>query len=41
MADHIPSLRPATDQDSDLCFDIKKKAFGEYVEEIWGWDEDV
>jgi GNAT superfamily N-acetyltransferase len=39
MAQHTPVLRPATEADSDLCFQIKKKAFGDYIKEIWGWDE--
>lgn len=39
MMERIPQLRDATADDSELCFEIKKKAFGVYIDEIWGWDE--
>jgi len=41
MSDRIPQLRPATDADANLCYDIKKKAFGGYIDEVWGWDEAI
>jgi GNAT superfamily N-acetyltransferase len=41
MQQRIPQLRDATAADRDLCFEIKKKAFGNYVDEIWGWEEGV
>lgn len=41
MAERIPILREATEADRELTFEIKKKAFGEYIEEIWGWEESV
>ena len=39
MAGYIPQLRDATEADSDLCFEIKRQSFGDYINEIWGWDE--
>jgi ribosomal protein S18 acetylase RimI-like enzyme len=36
---HDLKLREATAQDSDLAYRIKKAAFREYVEKVWGWDE--
>lgn len=36
---HRPVLRQATIADSKFCYDVKKAAFREYVEQIWGWDE--
>jgi GNAT superfamily N-acetyltransferase len=41
MNEHIPTLRDTTEADSELCFQIKKKSFGDYIEEIWGLDEGV
>ena len=35
---HI-SIRPATDSDCDFAYEVKKRAEGEYVSEIFGWDE--
>lgn len=32
-------LRQAQATDSDFVFTVKKAAFREYVEQIWGWDE--
>jgi ribosomal protein S18 acetylase RimI-like enzyme len=32
-------LRPATPQDSEFAYTLKKAALGEYVARIWGWDE--
>ena len=37
--DHL-NLRKATANDSDLAYDIKKAAFREYVERLWGWKEE-
>ncbi|UCD63982.1 MAG: GNAT family N-acetyltransferase [Candidatus Zixiibacteriota bacterium] len=33
-------LRQATTADSDFAYRVKKLAFGSYVEQVWGWDED-
>ena len=33
------NLRPATEADSEFCYDVKKQALGHYVAQIWGWDE--
>ncbi|UCH42866.1 MAG: GNAT family N-acetyltransferase [Dehalococcoidales bacterium] len=33
-------LREATTDDSDFAYQTKKSAFREYVEKVWGWDED-
>jgi GNAT superfamily N-acetyltransferase len=41
MANQKPQLREADLSDSDLCFEIKRKAFGDYIEEIWGWNEQL
>lgn len=35
----IVALRPATAADSELCCQLHKAAMGEYVQAIWGWDE--
>ena len=32
-------IREAEATDSDFVFAVKKAAFREYVEQIWGWDE--
>jgi len=34
-----PVLRPATDSDLALAYRIKKAAFKQYVDQVWGWDE--
>lgn len=34
------NLREATAEDSDLAYEIKKAAFRQYVEKVWGWDEE-
>ncbi|MEE2754260.1 MAG: hypothetical protein VX910_09775 [Candidatus Latescibacterota bacterium] len=41
MNERIPTLRDTTEADSELCFQIKKKSFGDYIEDTWGWDEGV
>jgi ribosomal protein S18 acetylase RimI-like enzyme len=33
------ALRPATPADSEFCYQLHKAAMGDYVTEIWGWDE--
>lgn len=33
------NLRPATEADSEFCYDVKKQALGHYVAQVWGWDE--
>ncbi len=33
------ALRPATFQDSEFAYGLKKASLGEYVARIWGWDE--
>ena len=33
-------LRQATVDDSDFAYLTKKAAFREYVEKVWGWDEE-
>ena len=32
--------RPATDQDSEFAYRVKRAALGEYVAATWGWDEE-
>lgn len=39
MDHHFIHLRPATPLDSDFCYQVKKEAMGQYVTEVWGWDE--
>jgi GNAT superfamily N-acetyltransferase len=34
------TLRQATARDSEFAFQVKKTALGEYVRQVWGWDED-
>ena len=33
-------LRTATADDSEFAYRTKKAAFSEYVEKVWGWDEE-
>ncbi|UCC78267.1 MAG: GNAT family N-acetyltransferase [Candidatus Zixiibacteriota bacterium] len=33
-------LRKATPADSEFAYRTKKAAFGQYVEQVWGWDEE-
>ncbi len=35
------AYRPAKPSDLDLTYNIKVKSLKPYVEQIWGWDEDV
>ena len=34
------SFRKAHTSDSEFVFTVKKSAFREYVEQVWGWDDD-
>ena len=34
------SFRKAHTNDSEFVFTVKKAAFREYVEQVWGWDDD-
>jgi GNAT superfamily N-acetyltransferase len=34
------TLRKATPNDSKFAYCVKRAAFREYVEKVWGWDED-
>jgi len=34
------TLRKATSSDGEFAYLVKKAAFREYVEAVWGWDED-
>lgn len=34
------SLRQADANDSEFIFTVKKAAYREYVEQVWGWDDD-
>ncbi len=36
---HEVHLRPATADDSEFVYAVKKAALGEYVRRAWGWDE--
>ena len=33
------SIRKAREIDSEFVFAVKKEAFREYAEQVWGWDE--
>ena len=37
----IFNLRKATDNDLDLTYKIKKNALQEYLEMLWGWNEEA
>ena len=39
METHFIQLRPATEADSEFCYNVKKQALGQYVAQVWGWDE--
>ena len=41
MQDRQLDLREATQEDIDRCFDIKKQSFGDYVDQVWGWEDDL
>ena len=34
------SFRKALANDSEFVFTVKKAAFREYIEQVWGWDDD-
>lgn len=34
------TLRKASPNDSEFAYCVKRAAFKEYVEKVWGWDED-
>ena len=36
---HALTLRDASPNDSEFAYCVKKAAFREYVEKVWGWDE--
>lgn len=36
-----PNTRAATTRDDEFAYQVKKQALGPYVEQIWGWDEDI
>ena len=36
-----PQLRPATEADSEFCYQLHKAAMGDYITATWGWDEQV
>jgi ribosomal protein S18 acetylase RimI-like enzyme len=33
------ALRPATEADSEFCYQLHKAAMGDYITATWGWDE--
>ncbi len=33
-------VRQATARDSEFAYQVKKTTLGEYVRQVWGWDED-
>ena len=35
------TLRNASQDDKEFAFQAKRAAFREYVEQVWGWDEDA
>jgi GNAT superfamily N-acetyltransferase len=34
------TLRKASPKDREFAYSVKRAAFKEYVEKVWGWDED-
>jgi GNAT superfamily N-acetyltransferase len=34
------AIRKASQSDSEFAYCVKREAFREYVEKVWGWDED-
>lgn len=40
MEPHFINLRPATEADCEFCYNVKKEALGQYVAQVWGWDEE-
>ena len=39
MEPHFIHLRAATEADYEFCYNVKKDALGQYVAQVWGWDE--
>ena len=39
MSDGL-KLRKARQDDSEFTFQVKRAAFKDYVDQVWGWDED-
>jgi ribosomal protein S18 acetylase RimI-like enzyme len=39
--DFMINFRPATPDDSEYLYNLKKKTLREYIMETWGWDEEV
>ncbi|MDY7041561.1 MAG: GNAT family N-acetyltransferase [Chloroflexota bacterium] len=37
---NILTLRKASPNDSEFAYCVKRAAFKEYVDKVWGWDED-
>ena len=37
---HDLTLRPATRDDFELVYEVKRAAFKNYVDQVWGWNED-
>jgi GNAT superfamily N-acetyltransferase len=35
------TTRPATENDREFVYEVKRAALGPYVEQVWGWDEAV
>ncbi|MGC7095827.1 GNAT family N-acetyltransferase [Amycolatopsis lurida] len=35
------ALRQATAADEEFCFQLHKASLGEYVAELWGWEDEV
>jgi ribosomal protein S18 acetylase RimI-like enzyme len=40
MSEFILSLRPASEADSEFCYQVKRASLGPYVAQVWGWDEE-
>ncbi len=40
MSTPVWSLRPASRDDYDFVFELKRTTMKEYVDAIWGWDDD-
>ena len=36
-----PTLRQASHEDKQFAYEVKRPAMREYVELVWGWDEDL
>ena len=40
MEPQFIQLRPATKSECEFCYNVKKAALGQYVAQVWGWDEE-